>query len=34
MRHYVIVGILVIVAAVGTYAGLHAVGLMPVEASA
>ncbi len=34
MRHYVIVGILVIVAAVGTYAGLHAVELMPVEASA
>ena len=34
MRHFVIVGILVIVMAVLTYAGLNAVGLMPVEASA
>ena len=34
MRHFVIVGILVIVTAVLTYAGLNAVGLMPVEASA
>jgi cytochrome c oxidase subunit 2 len=34
MRHFVIVGILVILAAVLTYFGLDAVGLMPVEASA
>ena len=34
MRHFVIVGILVIVMAVLTYTGLNAVGLMPVEASA
>jgi len=34
MRHFVIVGILVIVLAVLTYLGLDAVGLMPVEASA
>ena len=34
MRHFVIVGILVIVMAVLTYVGLDAVGLMPVEASA
>ena len=34
MRHFVIVGILVIVMAVLTYAGLNAVGLMPVAASA
>jgi cytochrome c oxidase subunit 2 len=34
MRHYFIVGILVIVMAVLTYAGLNASGLMPVEASA
>jgi cytochrome c oxidase subunit 2 len=34
MRHFVIVGILVILAAVLTYLGLDAVGLMPVEASA
>ncbi len=34
MRHFVVVGILVIVAAVLTYVGLDAVGLMPVEASA
>ncbi len=34
MRHFVIVGILVIVMAALTYAGLNAVGLMPVEASA
>lgn len=34
MRHFVIVGILVIAAAVLTYAGLNAIGLMPVEASA
>jgi len=34
MRHFVIVGILVILAAVLTYVGLNAVGLMPVEASA
>jgi cytochrome c oxidase subunit II len=34
MRHYVVVGILVIVAAVLTYVGLTAAGLMPVEASA
>ena len=33
MRHFVIVGILVIVAAVGTYAGLDATGLLPVSAS-
>ena len=34
MRHFVIVGILVIIMAVLTYAGLDAAGLMPVEASA
>ena len=34
MRHFVIVGILVMVAAVGTYAGLDASGLLPVAASA
>jgi cytochrome c oxidase subunit 2 len=34
MRHFVIVGILVIVLAFLTYIGLDAVGLMPVEASA
>ena len=34
MRHFVIVGILVIVMAVLTYTGLNAAGLMPVEASA
>jgi cytochrome c oxidase subunit 2 len=33
MRHFVIVGILVLVTAVLTYVGLDAVGLMPVEAS-
>ena len=34
MKHFVTVGILVLVAAVLTYMGLDAVGLMPVEASA
>jgi cytochrome c oxidase subunit 2 len=34
MRHFVIVGILVIVAGVLTYMGLSAAGLMPIEASA
>jgi cytochrome c oxidase subunit II len=34
MRHYVIAGVLVIVLAVATYAGLMAIHLMPVEASA
>jgi len=34
MRHFVIVGILVIVAAVLTYMGLNAAGLLPVAASA
>jgi cytochrome c oxidase subunit 2 len=34
MRHFVVVGILVIVVAVLAYAGMMAVGLMPVEASA
>ena len=34
MRHFWVVGILVIVMAVLTYAGLNAAGLMPVEASA
>lgn len=33
MRHFVIVGILVMLAAVGTYAGLDASGLLPVAAS-
>jgi cytochrome c oxidase subunit II len=33
-RHYVIVGILVIVMAILTYVGLDSAGLMPVEASA
>ncbi|NOT06319.1 MAG: cytochrome c oxidase subunit II [Anaerolineales bacterium] len=34
MRHFVVVGILVIVMAVLTYVGLDSAGLMPVEASA
>jgi cytochrome c oxidase subunit 2 len=34
MRHFLVVGILVIVMAVLTYVGLDAAGLMPVEASA
>ena len=34
MRHFVIVGILIIAMAVLTYTGLNAAGLMPVEASA
>ena len=34
MRHFLVVGILVIVMAILTYAGLNAAGLMPVEASA
>lgn len=34
MRHFIIVGILVIVAAVGTYLGLDALELMPDQASA
>ncbi|HUI90228.1 MAG TPA: cytochrome c oxidase subunit II [Anaerolineales bacterium] len=34
MRHYLIAGVLVIVLAVATYAGLMAIHLMPVEASA
>ena len=34
MRHFVIVGILIIVMAALTYTGLNAAGLMPVEASA
>ncbi|GAB4456395.1 MAG: cytochrome c oxidase subunit II [Anaerolineales bacterium] len=34
MRHFVIVGILVIALAVLTYVGLNSAGLMPVEASA
>ncbi|MBK9927189.1 MAG: cytochrome c oxidase subunit II [Anaerolineales bacterium] len=34
MRHFVIVGILVLVAGVLTYMGLSAAGLMPIEASA
>jgi cytochrome c oxidase subunit 2 len=34
MRHFVIVGILVLVAAVLTYMGLDAAGLMPIAASA
>ena len=34
MRHYVIAGVLVIVLAVATYAGLMGIHLMPVEASA
>ena len=33
MRHFVIVGILVIVMAFVTYFGLTSIGLMPVEAS-
>lgn len=33
MRHFLIVGILVIVVAILTYVGLDAVGLMPVQAS-
>jgi cytochrome c oxidase subunit II len=34
MRHFVVVGILVIVFSVLTYVGLNSIGLMPVEASA
>jgi len=34
MRHFVIVGILVIIMAALTYAGLNSAGLMPIEASA
>ncbi|MBI2759396.1 MAG: cytochrome c oxidase subunit II [Chloroflexi bacterium] len=34
MRHFVIVGVLVVLVAVLTYAGLNSIGLMPVEASA
>ena len=34
MRHFVVVGILVIVVAILAYVGMMAVGLMPVEASA
>jgi cytochrome c oxidase subunit 2 len=34
MRHFVIVGILVLVTAILTYVGLDSMGLMPVEASA
>ena len=34
MKHYVIVGILVILVAVLTYVGLDSAGLLPVEASA
>jgi len=34
MRHFVVVGILIIVMAVLTYVGLDSAGLMPVEASA
>ncbi len=34
MRHFVIVGILVIAMAALTYVGLDAVGLMPIQASA
>ena len=34
MRHYVIVGILVIVVAILTYVGMNSAGLMPIEASA
>ncbi len=34
MRHFVIVGILVILTSILTYLGLSAIGLMPVEASA
>lgn len=34
MRHFVIVGILIIIASVLTYTGLTSIGLMPVEASA
>lgn len=34
MRHFVIVGILVVIMAILTYVGMAAVGLMPVEASA
>ncbi len=34
MRHFIIVGVLILVAAVGTYLGLDALELMPVEASA
>jgi len=34
MRHFLVVGVLVIVMAVLTYVGLNAMGLMPIEASA
>ncbi len=34
MRHYVITGVMVVVLAIATYAGLMAIKLMPVEASA
>ena len=34
MRHFVIVGVLVILVAVLTYIGLDSIGLMPVAASA
>jgi cytochrome c oxidase subunit 2 len=34
MRHFVVVGILVVLASILTYLGLTAIGLMPVEASA
>jgi len=33
MRHFIIVGVLVIVAALATYFGLNSLGLMPVQAS-
>ena len=33
MRHFVVVGILIILVAILTYVGLSAVGLMPVSAS-
>lgn len=34
MRHYIIAGVLVIIVAIATYAGLMAIKLMPIEASA
>lgn len=34
MRHFIIVGILVLIVAIATYIGLNAVGLMPTAASA
>ena len=34
MRHFLVVGVLVIIVAVLTYVGLNSVGLMPIEASA